>query len=99
MECLGTNGVWGGVCNSAFDINDANVICKMLGFPYATAALANGTAYDLYGSATTGNKFVLTELACAGNETSVFDCTHDGEWNVSCKKKDIAGVQCATSEL
>ena len=94
-----TNGQWAGICDSNFDINDANVICRMLGFSLAIAALANSTADGLYGTAPSGNKFVLDDLGCTGNETSVFDCTHNGEWNKNCVFTDIAGVQCATGKL
>ena len=27
-----TNGQWGGICDNSFNILDAHVICKMLGF-------------------------------------------------------------------
>ena len=97
VEALGFNGQWGGICVNNFDINDANVICKMLGFPSATGFL--GYPYGFYGTAPSGNNFVLSKLECTGKEASVFDCGHDGEWIADCKKKEIAGVQCGTSKL
>ena len=99
VEGMGTNGQWGGICDNNFDINDANVICRMLGFPYARIALASSTADNLYGTAPSGKNFVLDDLGCTGNEDSVFDCPHNGEWNEDCGATDIASVQCATSKL
>ena len=97
VEGLGANGRWGGICVDNFDIEDANVVCKMLGFPLATGFL--GYPYGFYGTAPSGNNFVLDDLACTGSETSVFDCKHSGEWNETCTATDIAGVQCASSKL
>ena len=94
VEGLGFNGTWGGICDDFFDINDAIVICKMLGFPTATAALRFPDARDLYGTVPLGI-FVLDDLGCTGNEESVFDCQHNGEWIEDCVSKEIAGVQCA----
>ena len=99
VEVLGSNGIWGGICDDEFDINDAHVICRMLGFPNATAALAFSTADGLYGTPPSGDNFVLDNLDCAGIETSVFDCPHNGEWNENCGALDIAGVHCATSKI
>ena len=98
LEGLGSNGQWGGICDDNFDINDAHVICKMLGYPLAAGALAFSTAAVFYGTAPSGNNFVLDDLVCTGNEASVFDCPHNGEWNEDCGATDIAGVRCATSE-
>ena len=99
VEGLGANGKWGGVCDDNFDIKDANVICRMLGFSFATKAFNSSTADGFFGTAPSGNNFVLDDLACTGSETSVFDCKHSGEWNETCTATDIAGVQCASSKL
>ena len=88
----------GGICDNGFDMNDAVVICRMLGYELV-AALANSTADNLYGNAPSGNNFVLDGLGCTGNEESIFDCQHKGEWNENCVAKDIAGVQCEASKL
>ena len=99
VEGLGANGQWGGICDDNFDINDAHVVCKMLGYPLAAGVLAFSTAAAFYGTAPSGNNFVLDDLVCTGNEASVFDCPHNGEWIENCKAADIAGVHCATSKL
>ena len=99
VEGLGFNGQWGGLCDHAFDLNDANVICRMLGFPSAIAALGSSIADDLYGTAPSGDNFVLSLLGCDGSEFSIFNCPHPGEWNADCKANEIAGVQCSTSRL
>ena len=99
MEGLGTNGQWGGICGHGFDIHDADVICRMLGFAYARVVLDSPNAALWYGTAPSGNKFVLDGLECTGEEASVFHCIHNGEWIEDCGATDIAGVQCATSKL
>ena len=99
IEGLSTDGKWGGICDDSFDINDAHVVCRMLGFPSATAALATSIADGLYGMAPSGNKFVLDHLGCTGNETSIFDCPNQGEWNETCVAKEIAGVKCVKGKM
>ena len=92
VEVLGSNGIWGGICDDEFDINDANVTCRMLGFSKATKAS------NSYGTAPSGSNFILDGLSCTGKENSIFDCSHNGEWNENCGATEIAGVQCATGK-
>ena len=92
VEALGLNGQWGGICDDEFDINDANVTCRMLGFSKATKAS------NSYGTAPSGSNFILDGLSCTGKENSIFDCSHNGEWNENCGATEIAGVQCATGK-
>ena len=99
VEALGTNNQWGAVCDDNFDIQDAHVVCRMLGYAFAREAFVLSTADDLYGTAPSGDTFVLDELDCRGDEDSVFDCPHSGEWKEDCERDEIAGVRCSSSRL
>ena len=99
IEVLGIDGQWGGVCDNGFDIHDAHVICKMLGYPTAIEALANGAADDLYGTAPSGSNFTLDNLNCNGKETSIFHCSLTGELAKTCEASQIAGVKCTKSKI
>ena len=93
VEALSTNGNWSGVCDDDFDDYDATVVCQMLGYPLGVAV----DAYYTYGTAASGNDFVLDDLGCFGTEFSVFHCAHNGEWQENCVASEIAGVKCALS--
>ena len=99
MEALGTNNQWGGICDNGYDINDAHVICRMLGFPSAIAALKSPIAFGLYGTAPSGSNFTLDNLNCNGKESSVFHCSLTGELTKKCEASQIAGVKCANSKI
>ena len=99
VEAMGPNGQWGSVCSNSFDIFDAHVVCRMLGFPTAMVALANGVAANLYDTAPSGSNFVLDNLHCTGSESSVFHCPITGELTDNCGASEIAGVKCATSKI
>ena len=65
---LYVDGRWGGVCHHNWDIQDANVVCRQLGFRKALAAVKNAV-FD-YGGAANISLFV-SSVTCNGNESSI----------------------------
>jgi len=56
-------GVWGTVCSNLWDISDADVVCRQLG--YIGAATATSPAVYEEGEGVTW----MDEVSCSGNET------------------------------
>ena len=86
---------WGGVCSNGFDLYDAHVVCKMLGFETSIEALIDTAADDLYGPAPSGSTFTLDNLDCSGHETSIYDCPVTGELTEYCGATEMAAVKCS----
>lgn len=83
------NGQWGTVCGGGWDINDANVVCKQLGFPQAGQAFRSASHGEGSGP------IWMTDVACSGNESFIYECSHGG-WGVNgCTHIDDASVQCS----
>ncbi|NXV81649.1 MARCO protein, partial [Atlantisia rogersi] len=79
-------GSWGTVCDDGWDIQEARVVCRMLGFSRAVSAFTAGAG--------TG-KIWLDDMNCNGNELSIFECTKP-DWGVNnCSHNEDAGVECA----
>ena len=65
-------GVWGAISTYNWDLNDATVVCRQLGYKAgAEAALKNRVYGPFIGP------IWLTNLQCIGNEKSMMECTHD----------------------
>ena len=85
------NGTWGTVCDDDWDINDAHVVCKQLGFRYALNA---------YGSARHGEgtgPILLDDVSCVSNESSLFSCEHNGIRNHNCDHSEDGSVRCGNT--
>ena len=82
------SGQWGTVCDDLFDINDANVACRQLGYPRAVRY--HDEAYYGRGS----GPIWLDDVACLGTETSLYNCTHAGFGNHNCGHREDVGVAC-----
>ncbi|KAI8517422.1 scavenger receptor [Branchiostoma belcheri] len=88
---LSTGYNWGTVCDDSFGMNDAGVVCRMLG--YTGASAYHGSAYYGRGS---GNIY-MDDLRCTGTETILFDCPYSGWGNHNCDHGDDVGVVCYSS--
>ncbi|RDD43408.1 Deleted in malignant brain tumors 1 protein [Trichoplax sp. H2] len=79
------SGSWGTVCKNQFDLKDANVVCKQLGFPKAN---------NFHTSPGGSGKIWLDNIRCNGNEHSIAACKYHG-WGInSCSHDDDIGVSC-----
>ena len=79
---VSVNGVWGTVCDDYWSIENANVVCNMLGLPQATAAPKG----ESFGSGL--GPIWLDDVKCVGNESSLF----------LCKRADLGVKDCAHLE-
>ena len=86
------NGAWGTVCDDDWDINDANVVCRQLGFSVALNAYRKAR----YGQG--AGRILLDDVSCLGNESSLFSCNHRGLGNYyNCGHSKDASVRCGNN--
>ncbi|XP_035668204.1 uncharacterized protein LOC118410549 isoform X1 [Branchiostoma floridae] len=84
-----TNGVsWGTVCDNNFGSEEADVVCRELGF-YGSQSYHLGA---LYGQGT--GEIVMDNVVCSGQEESLLDCQHSGWGVTSCTHSQDVSVVC-----
>ena len=84
------NGRWGAICSSSWNIRNARVVCRQLGYPDAVAAPLSAR----YGQRTV--PVWLDNVQCLGNERDLFTCEHSGiGYHMhSCENNREASVEC-----
>lgn len=85
-------GRWGTICDNDFDIEDANVICRMAGFEEGAWSTQ---CCHWYGSGR--GEIWLDGLDCEGTETSIANCSHRGWGQHDCSHREDVGVECRIS--
>ena len=86
------NGEWGTVCDDGWDSNDAQVVCRQLGFGPAIEARDNA----FYGQGS--GQIWLDGVSCTGTELTIQNCSHRmGIQN--CNHMKDAGVECSNGNF
>ncbi|XP_028407325.1 deleted in malignant brain tumors 1 protein-like isoform X2 [Dendronephthya gigantea] len=87
------HGHWGTICDNGWDLRDAKVVCRQLGYKDAVRTLRRGTFPR-------GSGLIwLSYVACNGKEQNITNCTHS-PWGVHyCSHNQDAGVECSTTDF
>ncbi|XP_026825303.1 uncharacterized protein LOC105281160 isoform X1 [Ooceraea biroi] len=84
-------GYWGQVCDDGFGMINADVICKELGFIHGALEVRPG---GFYGNLDPPTRFMVDQLKCRGNETTLRECDFNG-WGVhNCQPEEAVGIVC-----
>ena len=88
-------GQWQTVCDDGWDLNDANVACRQLGYGHAIRAVTHAQ----FGQGTGGQW--EGSIICTGRERRLQDCTililTIFQIRLRCSHREDAGVICSTS--
>ena len=81
------DGAWGSICDTDWDLNDAYVVCRQLGFDDGTTTVRSefGLVPDV---------FAMDNVRCTGSEARLQDCTYS--LTANCGGWEGAGVRCST---
>ncbi|KAL1502427.1 hypothetical protein ABEB36_007568 [Hypothenemus hampei] len=85
----------GYICDDQFTITDAEILCKELGFELG-ALEVKGNSYYAKDLRENHTLYMMDDIECLGNETSIMHCDFAG-WGIhNCADGEIAGVVCKT---
>ncbi|KAJ8034478.1 Neurotrypsin [Holothuria leucospilota] len=82
------NRGWGTICDDGWDMEDAIVVCRQLGYQNATSAPIE----EFFGRGSAS--VCMTDVQCTGNETSLTECTKEERQTYNWRNSYDAGVVC-----
>ncbi|XP_050302204.1 uncharacterized protein LOC126740288 [Anthonomus grandis grandis] len=90
-------GKTGYICDDQFSLTNAEVLCKELGFKLG-ALEVKGNSYFAKDLLENNTQYMMDDITCIGNETSLMECDFAG-WGIhNCADKEIVGVVCKTPQ-
>ena len=89
------NNTWGTVCDDNWDLPDAEVVCRQLGFDGALEALSNAQ----FGAGSEDMPIWLDDVICFGNEVNLSQCILPPVGQHNCRHYEDAGVRCYCKSL
>jgi hypothetical protein len=82
-------GQWGSICDNGWDMNEAEVVCRELGYSYTVRVLKRDEVPVGVG------KISLDDVVCSGTERNLMACHSDWSSN-RCNNSEVAGVECSS---
>ena len=86
------NRTWGWVCAEQWDKQNADVVCKELGYT------GSSTIYNKSPNARGNVTLWMSDIRCTGDEISLVSCTHGGWKFLGCGSVGHTGVVCLGQE-
>ncbi|XP_028415532.1 deleted in malignant brain tumors 1 protein-like [Dendronephthya gigantea] len=87
------NRQWGTICAHGWDLRDARVVCRQLGYKDAVRAPYGAQVPDGSG------QIWLDEVGCKGMEKNLISCSHRGWGKHDCTHYEDAGVECVSTDI
>ena len=85
------HGYWGTICDYGWDMRDARVFCRQLGYPDVVRTLQRHQV------PTGSGEIWLSYVACTGKEQNITSCSYNG-WGIHyCSHYYDAGVECSST--
>ena len=82
-------GQWGTVCDYGWDMREARVVCRQLGYPDAVRTLRS------YHVSSGSSRIWLSYVDCTGREQNITSCSHGPLGDNECSGNQVAGVECS----
>ena len=87
------SGSWRTVCDDSWDVTDALVVCRQLGFRGASRSTSSAHHGQGVGA------ILLDNVQCRGREATLLQCSHRGIGVHDCTHSEDAGVICKSSAV